>query len=77
MPLAEPPWSGFATKLTYGLLKELAVQATPGVVSLHAGLPPPECFPITAVSVHLADGRTVDLDGLTAQRQVRTGCQNW
>lgn len=57
--------------ITSGLLKDLvsSVPNREGTVALHGGLPPPECFPLSALHFTLQDGQTVTVPASMAQQQ--------
>lgn len=71
--LAIPRWSRTGNRRSYGLLKQLvssaqSTESTP-IIGLHGGLPPPECFPLSAVELTLRNGQYVRFDAQAAQEQ--------
>lgn len=66
-----PPFSVQGSRFTFGVLKDIVSEVVTGedVVGLHGGLPPPECFPISTISLTLADGQRVDVPASIAQQQ--------
>lgn len=69
--LATPAFSREGQRRSYGLLKELVSQVygRSGVIGLHGGLPPSDCFPIAELNIRLQDGTTLSLPADVAQQQ--------